>query len=87
MRHAFTLAAHLLLVSHAALHAADAPRKLNVLVVIADDQGYGELSCHGNPVLKTPHLDRLYADSKRMVPTNLGRPRMRMNPSSHSRSP
>ena len=36
--------------------AADKP---NVIVVITDDQGYGDLSCHGNPVLKTPNLDRL----------------------------
>ncbi|MCU0704430.1 MAG: arylsulfatase [Fimbriiglobus sp.] len=29
----------------------------NVLVVITDDQGYGDLGAHGNPILKTPHLD------------------------------
>ncbi len=29
----------------------------NVLIVITDDQGYGDLGAHGNPVLKTPHLD------------------------------
>jgi arylsulfatase len=39
----------------------------NVLVLITDDQGYGELSCHGNPVLKTPHLDRLHAESIRLA--------------------
>jgi len=33
----------------------------NVIVVLTDDQGYGDLSCHGNPVLRTPHLDRLPA--------------------------
>jgi arylsulfatase A-like enzyme len=33
---------------------ADAP---NVLVVITDDQGFGDLGAHGNPVLKTPQLD------------------------------
>ena len=37
----------------------------NVIVLITDDQGYGELSAHGNPVLKTPHLDRLHAESVR----------------------
>jgi hypothetical protein len=31
----------------------------NVIIVMTDDQGYGELSCHGNPVLKTPNLDQL----------------------------
>src|SRR5262249_48232582 len=29
----------------------------NVLVVITDDQGYGDLGYHGNPVLKTPNID------------------------------
>ena len=32
----------------------------NVVVVITDDQGYGDLSCHGNPVFKTPGIDQLY---------------------------
>lgn len=39
----------------------------NVIVVLTDDQGYGDLSCHGNPVLKTPHLDRLHAESVRLT--------------------
>ncbi|MEQ2006905.1 MAG: arylsulfatase [Limisphaerales bacterium] len=47
--------------------AADAPRKPNVIIVLTDDQGYGDLSCHGNPVLKTPHLDRLHGESVRFT--------------------
>lgn len=39
----------------------------NVLIVMTDDQGYGDLGCHGNPVLKTPNLDRLYAESVRFT--------------------
>ncbi|SEE97457.1 arylsulfatase [Ruania alba] len=35
----------------------------NVVVVLVDDQGYGDLSCHGHPVLRTPELDRLHGDS------------------------
>jgi arylsulfatase len=35
--------------------------------MLADDMGYGDLSCHGNPVLKTPNLDRLRAESVRFV--------------------
>lgn len=34
--------------------AADRP---NILLVIADDQGFGDLGAHGNPILKTPNLD------------------------------
>lgn len=43
--------------------AADKP---NVVIVITDDQGYGDLSCHGNPILKTPQIDELYGESVRL---------------------
>ena len=39
----------------------------NVVIVITDDQGYGDLSCHGNPVLKTPNIDALFSESVRLV--------------------
>ncbi len=42
------------------LSSAKAP---NILFIITDDQGYGDLSCHGNPAIKTPHLDQLYSES------------------------
>ncbi|MDH3583705.1 MAG: arylsulfatase [Phycisphaerae bacterium] len=41
--------------------------KPNVVIVITDDQGYGDLSCHGNPVLQTPNLDRLHSESVRLT--------------------
>ena len=53
-----------LLVAVATVHAAKRP---NVVLVITDDQGYGDLSCHGNPVLKTPHLDKLHSESVRLT--------------------
>lgn len=40
--------------------------KPNVIVVMTDDQGYPELSAHGNPILQTPHLDRLHGQSLRL---------------------
>ena len=39
----------------------------NVIVVMTDDQGYPDLSCHGNPVLQTPHLDKLHGQSVRLT--------------------
>jgi arylsulfatase A-like enzyme len=39
----------------------------NVILVITDDQGYGDLSIHGNPVLRTPNLDRLASESIRLI--------------------
>ena len=55
----------LLLAAFASLvAAADKP---NIVLVITDDQGYGDLSVHGNPVLKTPHLDALHGKSIRLT--------------------
>jgi arylsulfatase B len=39
----------------------------NIVFVITDDQGYGDLSCHGNPILKTPHIDKLHGESTRLT--------------------
>ena len=54
------LAALLLLT--ASLHAATKP---NVLLIITDDQGYGDLSIHGNKDLETPIIDKLARESLR----------------------
>ncbi len=39
----------------------------NILFILTDDQGYGDVSAHGNPILKTPHLDKLHAESVRFT--------------------
>jgi arylsulfatase len=39
----------------------------NIVLVMTDDQGYGDLACHGNPLIKTPNLDRLHAESLRFT--------------------
>jgi arylsulfatase A-like enzyme len=50
-------AALLALLASATACRADAPKLPNVLIVITDDQGFGDLGCHGNPVVRTPNLD------------------------------
>ncbi len=42
------------------LTAADRP---NVLLVLTDDQGFGDLGAHGNPVIRTPNLDKFTKQS------------------------
>lgn len=41
--------------------------KPNVILILVDDQGYGDLACHGNGNIKTPNLDRLYQISARFT--------------------
>ena len=48
------------------LEAASAERP-NVILVITDDQGYGDLGAHGNTMIQTPNLDKLYTESVRLT--------------------
>lgn len=45
-------------------------KRPNILFILTDDQGYGDLSVHGNPVLKTPNLDKMHAESLRFTNWN-----------------
>ncbi|GIZ09634.1 N-acetylgalactosamine-6-sulfatase [Flavobacterium sp. UMI-01] len=44
-----------------------AQKQPNVILILTDDQGIGDLGCQGNPWLKTPHLDAFYKQSVRMT--------------------
>lgn len=39
----------------------------NVIVILTDDQGYGDLGCYGHPSLRTPHLDRMASEGIRFT--------------------
>lgn len=65
MHHVRLLSVFVVLLSFIA--PAVAAEKPNVLIVLVDDQGYGDLSCHGNPVLRTPHIDALHGQSVRLT--------------------
>ncbi|MGF1581943.1 MAG: arylsulfatase [Gemmataceae bacterium] len=39
----------------------------NIVLIMTDDQGYGDLHCHGNKILKTPNLDKFYRQSIRLT--------------------
>jgi arylsulfatase A-like enzyme len=60
----------LLLVPLVVLHAADAARaagKPNILLIYADDLGYGELGCYGFKEVPTPHIDSIAANGIRFT--------------------
>lgn len=44
-----------------------ANQKPNVIIILTDDQGDGDMECHGSPYLKTPTLDKLYSESVRFT--------------------
>ena len=49
--------------------AAARPKKPkpNVILIITDDQGYGDVGAHGNPMIVTPHMDKLWSQSVRLT--------------------
>lgn len=46
------------------LHAAAKP---NLVLIMPDDMGWGDLAVHGNPLIQTPHLDQLHGQSVRFT--------------------
>jgi len=47
--------------------AARESSRPNVILIMTDDQGYGEIAAHGNPIIKTPNMDELYTASVRLT--------------------
>src|ERR1700722_1715026 len=70
MKYSFFLAlSTLLLTPLTALHAADStnPSKPNILVILADDLGYGDLGCYGATKVLTPNINRLARQGMRFT--------------------
>lgn len=57
-RVAATIGAAFVLAAHVSFAQSSADRP-NVLLIVTDDHGYGDLGLHGNPKIQTPNLDRL----------------------------
>jgi arylsulfatase A-like enzyme len=47
--------------------ASPSVKRPNVILVMTDDQGYGDLGCTGNPWIQTPHIDAFHADAVRLA--------------------
>jgi arylsulfatase A-like enzyme len=48
-------------------HAADRPKPPNVIFILADDLGYGDLGCYGQKQIQTPNIDRMAAEGMRFT--------------------
>lgn len=42
-----------------------AAKKPNFVIILCDDLGYGDLGCYGNPVIRTPNLDRMAVEGQK----------------------
>lgn len=49
------------------LAVAASGERPNVVIIYADDLGYGDLGCYGHPTIRTPHLDRMAAEGMRFT--------------------
>lgn len=47
-------------------------KRPNIIFVLTDDQGYGDLGCHGNPIIQTPNLDQFHDESTRFTNYHVG---------------
>ncbi len=66
MKHSFLTLACGLIASVVSLHAAEST-KPNIVVMIADDLGFGDITCNGSATIQTPHIDRLAAEGQRFT--------------------
>ena len=60
--------------AHAATANVDEAIKPNIIVILADDLGYGDLGCYGHPRFKTPNLDRMAGEGVRLTQFNTPMP-------------
>lgn len=51
-----------------------ADNRPNIVFILADDMGYGDLACYGHPNFKTPNLDRMAAEGARLTQFNTPMP-------------
>lgn len=64
MKSALTLAIALLLLPLSMLRGAELP---NIVLILADDLGYGDLGCYGATKVKTPNIDQLASEGRRFT--------------------
>lgn len=74
-----TLLGSIVMLSHPVAQAADKPGKPsqprpNIIYIMCDDMGYGDLGCYGQPFIRTPHIDAMAAQGIRFTQAYAGSP-------------
>lgn len=67
MRFAILFALALNVLGGTVLAVDEKPRLPNIVLILVDDLGYGDLGCYGQTVLQTPHIDRLAVEGKKFT--------------------
>lgn len=47
--------------------SAAAPQRPSIIIILADDMGYGDLGCYGSPNIETPNIDRMAGEGLRLT--------------------
>ncbi len=66
-KNCYSLYAALIFLFSAGHTLADEVRRPNIVIIYADDLGYGDLGCYGHPTIRTPNLDRMAAEGMRFT--------------------
>ena len=64
----------LLLSATASWAQTNAQSQPNILIILCDDMGYGDLGCYGQPFIRTPHIDQLASEGMRFTQAYAGSP-------------
>jgi len=57
----------LFLLANSACRKVDRPDRPNVILIMTDDQGYGDMASTGNPIIQTPNLDEFHSEAVRFT--------------------
>ncbi|MCL4201864.1 MAG: sulfatase-like hydrolase/transferase [Pirellulaceae bacterium] len=67
MRIQLAIVLPLLMAASAASIGAETPVRPNIILLLCDDLGYGDLGCFAHPTIQSPHLDRLASEGVRLT--------------------